>query len=134
MPGPHLNKWPFLEALLSAPPPLSPRDKQIGALILTQFNPGKGYAWPPISWLAERAGCKRSTVFRAVKRLAKQGWFEVKSGGGRGNANEYTPRWERLRLLPGPLRLGRTSLYHLPTVKNHLIKQTERSERQRGRR
>jgi predicted DNA-binding transcriptional regulator AlpA len=29
-------------------------------------------------------------------------------------------RWVRLRILPQPVRLGRTSLYHLPTVRQHL--------------
>lgn len=29
-------------------------------------------------------------------------------------------RWVRLRLIPAPVRLGRTSLFHLPTVRQHL--------------
>ena len=29
-------------------------------------------------------------------------------------------RWVRLRLLPAPVRLGRTSLFHLPTIRRHL--------------
>ncbi len=43
-------------------------------------------------------------------------------------------RWVRLRLLPAPLRLGRTSLFHLPTVKNHLAKQMEQRSRRDPRR
>ena len=42
-------------------------------------------------------------------------------------------RWVRLRLLPAPLRLGRTSLHHLPTVKQHLAEQTEAKGRRRAR-
>ena len=29
-------------------------------------------------------------------------------------------RWVRMRLLPAPVRMGRTSLFHVPTVKRHL--------------
>ncbi len=29
-------------------------------------------------------------------------------------------RWVRMRLLPAPVRIGRTSLFHVPTVKRHL--------------
>ncbi len=43
-------------------------------------------------------------------------------------------RWVRLRLLPAPLRLGRTSLYHLPTVKKYLADQMEQRSRRNPRR
>ncbi len=29
-------------------------------------------------------------------------------------------RWVRLRLLPAPIKLGRTSLFHIPTIKKAL--------------
>jgi hypothetical protein len=29
-------------------------------------------------------------------------------------------RWVSLRLLPAPLKLGHTSLFHLPTLRKHL--------------
>jgi hypothetical protein len=29
-------------------------------------------------------------------------------------------RWVRLRILPPPVRLGRTGLYHVPTLRQHL--------------
>ena len=29
-------------------------------------------------------------------------------------------RWVRLRLIPPPIRLGRVSLHHIPTLKQHL--------------
>lgn len=41
-------------------------------------------------------------------------------------------RWVRLRILPAPLKLGRTSLFHLPTVRKHLERQLE-PRRPRGR-
>ncbi len=37
-----------------------------------------------------------------------------------GVSSRTIERWVRMRLLPAPVRLGRTSLYHLPTVKQHL--------------
>ncbi len=43
-------------------------------------------------------------------------------------------RWVRLRLLPAPLKLGRTSLYHLPTVKKYLAEQMEQRSRRNPRR
>ena len=35
-------------------------------------------------------------------------------------------RWVRLRLLPAPIRLGRKSLYHLPSIKRHMTDQLAR--------
>ena len=33
-------------------------------------------------------------------------------------------RWVRLRLLPEPVRLGRTRLFHIPTIRRHWQSQT----------
>ena len=32
-------------------------------------------------------------------------------------------RWVRLRLLPKPVKLGRSSFHHVPTIREHLLKQ-----------
>ncbi len=42
-------------------------------------------------------------------------------------------RWVRLRLLPPPIRLGRTALHHIPTLKQHLVDQTSDKIRWRSR-
>lgn len=42
-------------------------------------------------------------------------------------------RWVRLRLLPAPVRLGRTTLYHVPTVIQHLADQAKGKRRPTGR-
>lgn len=31
-------------------------------------------------------------------------------------------RWVRMRVLPQPVRLGRTLLFHMPTVRDHLLR------------
>lgn len=51
------------------------------------------------------------------------------------NVSERTiERWVRLRILPAPLRLGRSRLFHLPTIERHLTKLTEAAGgRHRGR-
>ena len=51
-----------------------------------------------------------------------------------GVAGRTIERWVRLRLLPAPIRLGRTSLYHLPTVKKYLAEQMEQRSRRNPRR
>jgi hypothetical protein len=38
-------------------------------------------------------------------------------------------RWVRRRLLPAPLRLGRKSLHHLPSIRKHLSDRAERGSR-----
>ena len=43
-----------------------------------------------------------------------------------GVSQRTIERWVRLRLLPAPLRLGRNSFHHLPSIKKHL---TDRAER-----
>ena len=40
-----------------------------------------------------------------------------------GVSTRTIERWVRLRLLPAPVRLGRTTLYHLSTIRNHLESQ-----------
>lgn len=50
-----------------------------------------------------------------------------------GVSERTIERWVRLRLLPAPIRLGRTSLYHLPTVKKYLADQTSDKIRRRSR-
>ena len=42
-----------------------------------------------------------------------------------GVSERTIERWVRMRLLPRPLKLGRTILFHLPTVQQHLAKQFE---------
>lgn len=51
-----------------------------------------------------------------------------------GVSERTIERWVRLQLLPAPLRLGRTSLYHLPTVKKYLADQMEQRSRRNPRR
>jgi len=50
-----------------------------------------------------------------------------------GVSERTIERWVRLRLLPAPVRLGRTSLFHLPTIQQHLAGQLQ-PERRRQRR
>jgi hypothetical protein len=40
-------------------------------------------------------------------------------------------RWVRLKLLPAPLRLGRTSLHHVPSIRKHLADRAECGSRHR---
>ncbi len=42
-------------------------------------------------------------------------------------------RWVRLRFLPAPVRLGRTSLFHVPTIRKHLARQLEPDRWRRSR-
>lgn len=42
-------------------------------------------------------------------------------------------RWVRMRLLPAPVKLGRTTLHHLPTVRASLLeKSSKHSKSRRG--
>lgn len=40
-------------------------------------------------------------------------------------------RWVRLRLIPPPVRLGRTRLYHMPTIREHLTAQHQPKNKRR---
>jgi len=42
-----------------------------------------------------------------------------------GVSQRTIERWVRLRLLPAPLRLGRKSFHHLPSIKKHLADRAE---------
>ena len=50
-----------------------------------------------------------------------------------GVSGRTIERWVRLRLIPAPVRLGRTSLYHLPTIQKHLAHQTHGDRGRRSR-
>ena len=50
-----------------------------------------------------------------------------------GRSTRTIERWVRLRLLPAPVRLGRISFHHVPTIKKHLAKQLEPEPRRRRR-
>jgi predicted DNA-binding transcriptional regulator AlpA len=41
---------------------------------------------------------------------------------GFGKSERTIERWVRLRLLPQPIRLGRTRIFHIPSVRQHLAK------------
>jgi predicted DNA-binding transcriptional regulator AlpA len=43
-------------------------------------------------------------------------------------------RWVRMRLIPAPVRLGRKSLFHQPTIRAHLARQASESGAKRLRR
>jgi hypothetical protein len=43
-----------------------------------------------------------------------------------GVSQRTIERWVRLRLLPAPLRLGRKSFHHLPSIRKHLADRAER--------
>ena len=49
-----------------------------------------------------------------------------------GVSKRTIERWVRLRLLPAPVRLGRTALYHIPTLKRHLADQVNGERRLAG--
>ena len=49
-----------------------------------------------------------------------------------GVSERTIERWVRLRLLPRPVRLGRSRLFHIPTVKQHLVDQASGGPRSRG--
>jgi predicted DNA-binding transcriptional regulator AlpA len=51
-----------------------------------------------------------------------------------GVSERTIERWVRLRVLPAPVRLGRTSLYHLPTIQEHLAGQIQPERGRRKRR
>ncbi len=42
-----------------------------------------------------------------------------------GVSQRTIERWVRLRGLPKPIRLGRTLLFHIPTLKEHLAAQAQ---------
>jgi hypothetical protein len=85
-------KWRF--ALdLSRDHRLSRADLVIGLLLLDKYNEAKGFAWPSLEWLAAEAHVDRSTATRSVGRLISLGYFQRTSGGGRGRASHYSPRF-----------------------------------------
>jgi hypothetical protein len=46
-----------------------------------------------------------------------------------GVSQRTVERWVRVGLLPAPLRLGRKSFHHLPSIRKHLSDRAERGSR-----
>ena len=51
-----------------------------------------------------------------------------------GVSTRTIDRWIRLRIIPPPVRLGRTALHHIPTIKKHLLEQVDLHGRHPSRR
>jgi len=62
------------------------------------YNSQKGYAYPSEARLAEECHCDIRSVKRCIKRLVKDRWFRIESGGGREKTNQYRPDWEKVTL------------------------------------
>ena len=71
---------------------LSPLALRVGILLATGFNPDWGCAIWSYDRLAEKLDATKSGVIRAARTLEGR-YFHVEksSGGGRSNANRYTP-------------------------------------------
>ena len=50
-----------------------------------------------------------------------------------GVSTRTIDRWIRLRIIPSPVRLGRTALYHLPTIRKYLSEQVDLNGRRLSR-
>lgn len=64
--------------------------KAVLVVIADAANADGEHAHPGIGFLVTASGYSRATVFRALDRLAAEGWIEVEeTGGGRGRATVY---------------------------------------------
>jgi hypothetical protein len=68
----------------------------IALWLIDRFNFEKGYAYPPLDWLVGASGRSKAAVRREIDWLVANGWFDRRSGGGRGKASEYAPCWARI--------------------------------------
>ena len=50
-----------------------------------------------------------------------------------GVSERTIERWVRMRILPKPMRLGRTLLFHIPTIRRHLESQDSGKRTHRSR-
>ncbi len=94
----HLTarKLAFFDAL-TVDASLSDVDCRVAARLLRYYNHNVGCAWPSPDRLAEEIHCSERTVRRSIKRLEAAGWFTIIVGGkGRGQTNQYVPRFDRL--------------------------------------
>jgi hypothetical protein len=89
-----LDKW-RLARQIAEDRRLSRADMALGVLLLDLYNDAKGCAWPSLEWMATAASIDRSTATRSVARLIDLGYFERTSGGGRGRASHYRPRFQQ---------------------------------------
>jgi hypothetical protein len=89
-PPPLIVAW--REALM-ATPELTPTDLAVGHALASFMN-GKGFCWPAVPTVAEKAHCNPKTARGSLRKLERLGLLETKAGGGRNRPNHY-------RLNPG---------------------------------
>jgi hypothetical protein len=75
----------------------TPFIKLVGLRIALHKNDDNGRCFAAYDKLAERVNSKPRSVKRAMAVLARDGWINIKKGGGSGRANEYQliPRAEK---------------------------------------
>jgi hypothetical protein len=64
---------------------------RVAYLIADHFNRVAGFAWPSLARLAERICLSNKSVYRAVRKLEREGWLEVDRK--RERSNHYRMAW-----------------------------------------
>jgi Helix-turn-helix domain len=72
-------------------PGMTRGDAAVAMYLWDRFDEKKGGAWPSHETLAEVTSQSPRNAHRATERLVTKGYFEVRSGGGRGRSNLYIP-------------------------------------------
>lgn len=60
-------------------------------IILDCFNDKLGYAYPSLAQIQGATGFGKKTILKAIERLEAVKLVKIRSGGGRGRANQYIP-------------------------------------------
>ena len=105
--------------------PAIARGKDYGSSASQTDRPGKQNASSETP-----AGGANPATLDLLSEFARKGELAQQFG-----VSERTiERWVRLQILPPPVRLGRTSLHHVPTIQKHLAKklQPEPARRRRS--
>ena len=91
-----LAKLRFIEWLSTRHGELSGLQMAVSIRLVSLYNAKRGFAWPSLDGLAADLGVSRRTIVRVTNHLTDAQIFTKRKGGGRGHANEYVPRFDRV--------------------------------------
>jgi len=75
---------------------LSALQLRIAVMLVSLYSFARGFAWPHLDDIAANAHTSKRSAQRVIEALERKGLFDITRSVGRGHANEYRPRFDRV--------------------------------------
>ncbi|MGF1628292.1 MAG: hypothetical protein ACFCUT_02375 [Kiloniellaceae bacterium] len=69
---------------------------RLAVMLVSLYSERRGAAWPSLAQIVTAMGASKQGILNALKGLEARGLFSITRSRGRGHANEYVPRFDRV--------------------------------------